>query len=255
MGVFRLKPATGYDISPVTRGSVPIVGLVHVTSPAVLPSFARCFTVVSTPDTDWGALDVPEGLRAAVPSRRREFLAGRYCVARAMELLDPTGSHPPVGRQSDGNPEWPDGVTGSVTHTGTFAWAAVAFASDARGIGIDSERLRRFDDPARLARHIMRPDEAAVGGPELDDRLRLPLVFSAKEAIFKCLYPLVGRRFYFEDAAIEDIDMTAGTFRARPASALAPGVGPGLRIEGQFAFESDHVHTAVWLPAAVGFGL
>ena len=217
-------------------------------SPPVLPSFAKRFTVVSSTHADWESLELPETLRDAVPKRQQEFLAGRYCVARAMEQLDPVHGPALVGRRSAGNPQWPAGVTGSLTHTGRFASAAVAWISDVRSIGIDTERLERFDAPSGTQRLVMRPEEALLGGPALDPRLRLPLVFSAKEAIFKCLYPLVERFFSFEDAALEVVDLQAGTFSARPTSALAPGIGPALRIEGQFAFGGGYVHTGVWVP-------
>ena len=40
----------------------------------------------------------------------------------------------------DRAPIWPDRVVGSITHTGDFAAAAVAWAADIAGLGIDSEQ-------------------------------------------------------------------------------------------------------------------
>jgi 4'-phosphopantetheinyl transferase EntD len=60
----------------------------------------------------------------------------------------------------DRTPVWPDGVVGSITHTGDFAAAAVAWAADIAGLGIDSEQVI---DPAaaRDIADIWRPMAAA----------------------------------------------------------------------------------------------
>ncbi|MBA2669899.1 MAG: 4'-phosphopantetheinyl transferase superfamily protein [Gemmatimonadetes bacterium] len=214
-----------------------------VPSPAVLPPSAARHTIVVAADAELDERELPAELRQAVASRRRAFLAGRYCARRALAALLPGGAELQVGYGPHGAPIWPDGVVGSITHTGSLASAAVALATDVRGLGIDSERLERFERSTDIARLVVLPEESAIGVP---DRLRLPLVFSAKEAIFKCLYPLVGRRFWFDDAVLREVTKD-GTFTARLTTALAPGIGPDLRIEGRFEFDADHVHTGVWV--------
>lgn len=228
----------------------PIAGLRQVPSPDVLPDFARRFSVEFTADMAIGPL--PVDLRTAVPKRQLEYRAGRYCAEKAIEQLGFPLPQAPVGRRPAGDPDWPEGMAGSITHTGGFASAAVAPASRARSLGIDTEQVARFDSPARIGGHVIRPDEALLGGPGLEPRLRLALVFSAKEAIFKCLYPLVGRHFGFEDARIDEIILESGTFSAGPASLLGPEIGPGLHMEGRFVFEAGYVHTGVWLPPVRG---
>ena len=46
----------------------------------------------------------------------------------------------------------------------------------------------------------------------------ISLTFSAKESLFKALYPLVLRHFYFQDAEVLDVD-DSGRLRLR----LLPG--------------------------------
>ena len=229
-------------------GATQFSGFTEVASPALFPAFVhRCSVVVDGAGPDLAGPGLPDELRTAVESRRREFLAGRHCAAHALARLDPVLAATPVSRGAARQPEWPAAVTGSITHTGMFASAAVARTADVRSLGLDTERLERFGPLSRASRLVLRPEEADLGGAALSDR-RLPLVFSAKEAVFKCLYPLVGRHFYFQSAVLEAIDPAAGTFIARPAGDLAPGVDSSLRLEGRFCFDADYVHTGVWLP-------
>jgi enterobactin synthetase component D len=222
-------------------------GLLQVASPDILPAFVARHTVLIAADAGLEALEIPEHLGRALPARRREFLAGRYCARLALGALLPGGPLPDVERGADGAPLWPEGIVGSITHAGSLVSAAAARTADVRGIGIDTERLERFEKPTGVARLVLLPGEAAAGGPALPDRLRLPLVFSAKEALFKCLYPLVRRRFYFESAAVLDVNVVEGTFTPRLTSPLAPGVGPDLRLHGRFVIDDAYVHTGVWM--------
>jgi 4'-phosphopantetheinyl transferase EntD len=99
---------------------------------------------------------------------------------------------PPVtiGRRADDrDPEWPDGIVGSITHSHGVAAAACARASDVLAIGLDIERAGPLGDD--IVREICRPDEL--------DALRtatppLPsdwpkLLFAVKEAGYKAWFP------------------------------------------------------------------
>jgi enterobactin synthetase component D len=224
------------------------MGLTPVASPTILPPFAARCTVLITGDAGLDARAIPEDLQNAVPSRRRDYVAGRECARRAVGALLPGGAAPEVLRNPDGSPVWPEGIVGSITHSGALASAAAARATDASGIGIDTERLERFGRHLTISRLVVLPSEARVGHPALPDDLRLPLVFSAKEALFKCLYPLVRRRFYFDSAELISVDVAEGTLQARLTTNLAPGLGAGLDISGRFVWDDEFVHTGIWLP-------
>ena len=104
---------------------------------------------------------------------------------------------------------------------------------------------------AELAHNLrldkMQPEEGAVGSDALDEGTRVTLLFSAKEAIFKCLYPVVGRRFYYEDARITSADLATGCFVAQLMTTLAPGFERGAILRGRFEIDDVRVHTGVWL--------
>jgi 4'-phosphopantetheinyl transferase EntD len=172
--------------------------------------------VVATRGDVADAVLFPEEERAlgrAVEKRRREYTTARACARRALARLGlpeagiPTGDH--------GEPLWPTGVVGSLTHCDGYRACALARTADLLTVGIDAEPNAPLPDG--LVADIARPEELAHlsrlarADPDVCwDRL----LFSAKEAVYKAWFPLTGRWLGFEDATL-DIDPTAGTFSAR----------------------------------------
>ena len=62
----------------------------------------------------------------------------------------------------------------------------------------------------------------------------MTLTFSLKESLFKALYPLVGRRFYFEDAELLAWD-AEGRARLRLLCDLSAEWHHGRELEAQYA--------------------
>jgi 4'-phosphopantetheinyl transferase EntD len=79
---------------------------------------------------------------------------------------------------------------------------------------------------------------------ELDLLKASLLIYSAKECIFKCLYPAVGRFFGFEAASAEIIPHEK-IVRIRLKDDLAPGFGRGLAFNVSYAFMPDHILTTI----------
>jgi 4'-phosphopantetheinyl transferase EntD len=124
----------------------------------------------------------------ALPKRQAEFRAGRACARRALASMGvPPG---PLLAQDDRTPKWPSGIVGSITHTDGFCAAVVARERDARGVGLDAEPDAALDPSLEAA--ICTPAERRwLDANAPADRGRLGrLVFSAKEAFYKCQYPL-----------------------------------------------------------------
>lgn len=210
---------------------------------------------VTAVDTTIDAIDealFPEeqlALGRAVDKRRREFTTGRACARQALAQLGlPAGSIPTGER---GEPVWPPGVVGSITHCEGYRACALARSSDFLSIGIDAEPNAPLPDG--LLGDIARPEEM----PALD-RLRRErpsvhwdrLLFSAKEAVYKTWFPLARRWLGFEDAVVE-VDPDAGTFTARLLVA-GPLLGKSARLErlrGRWAASDGLVLTAIALEA------
>lgn len=188
-------------------------------------------------------VDVPPELERAVEVRRTEYRAGRSCAARALARVAARGS---VGRDADGAPVWPPGVVGAITHARGFAAAAVARASEARGLGLDVEPVPSASATVDVATAIANPLELErLRDAGLDAETLVTLVFSAKESVYKCLRPLVGRYFGFREATVVAARVADGTL----AVELGPELGAfaGRTVTGRFVLADGLVHTGVLL--------
>ena len=222
--------------------SNPSIGHLEATStPHVLPAFVR---VVSRPIIDADASEpVPARLQDACLKRRREFVAGRQCAATALQLLGAAEWSLEIGTGAAGEPLWPEGFTGSITHTDAMAACAVTAVSCASSIGLDAEPMVDAARAARLSRVVLHACESRLKGHGLDSASLFTLMFSAKEALFKCLYPLVQRRFDYRDAAVRQIDVPDRRVVIELLTTLAPGYERGLTLTGGFATDNGVVIT------------
>ncbi|WP_446218213.1 4'-phosphopantetheinyl transferase family protein [Micromonospora sp. IBHARD004] len=212
---------------------------------------AAVAVAVAGPD-DWAGDLLPAELAClsdrAVPSRRRDFTAGRVCARRALAALRLPAA--PVSAAADRSPVWPAGVVGAITHTHGYCAAAVARSGEIRSVGMDAERHRELT--AGVRRMICLPEEEAeLAG--LPAGVSWPaVVFSAKETVYKLWHPVVGTWLDFHDARVI-LDPDAGTFTARIAPArlhAAPVAEPPALVTGRFTVDADLVRTAAVLPSS-----
>ena len=182
-----------------------------------------------------------ESVEAMSPKRHMEFLHGRSCARLALAGLGYPGCAVPLG--ADRAPVWPDGVVGSISHCGDTAAAAVAHRSDVGGIGLDLERNEELDQP--LLAMICRDEEFERLGDGDVRLLMAKLLFSAKESVFKCVFPQVRRFIDFREVEIE-LDLDANTFRACPCT---DDLDPDLfaRLHGRFGQAGNLFVTAACL--------
>jgi enterobactin synthetase component D len=194
--------------------------------------------------------NVPPTLRTVVPKRLATFVAGRFCAAGALEQARHDRSAD-VAMERDGAPIWPRGYLGSITHTDRVAGAVVAPSRSALGIGIDCERLISPEREAELAARIC-PEWATVWGrgdqPFTAAEL-LTLVFSGKESIYKCLYPLTRTFLEFGDIRVIALDVERGHLRCGLTRDLRHGFRRGLELNVHFAIDQNVVYTGVRLAA------
>ena len=187
-------------------------------------------------------------LGQAVEKRRREFVTARACVRRALADLGLPAA--PIGTGERGQPLWPAGVIGSITHCAGYRGCALARAGgQIGGLGIDGERNEPLPEGVlgEIARAEEREHLLALGRREPAvnwDRL----LFSAKESVYKTWFPIAGCWLGFEDATLS-FDVGAGSFSARllkpwPDRALGlPAV-----LEGRWLAREGLVLSAIALP-------
>ena len=151
---------------------------------------------------------------------------------------------------SDRAPRWPRGFIGSVTHTTRFAAAAVLPQSTARSVGIDAERELSADQQALVRRYCLVNDELDAlhrAASTLSETQALTLCFSAKEAVFKCLYPLVKHYFDFTCVRIVANDKRENFLSIKVLDAeIAQCVGK-TELIGSYRLAEGHVFTAIRL--------
>jgi enterobactin synthetase component D len=198
----------------------------------------------------------PPGLpQGAVLKRRAEFLAGRLAARHALQRLG-LGAEAGPGRCEDGSPSWPEPAVGSITHGAGRALCAVARRADFRSLGIDAERL--LDEcakPELLARICADDERRVLLGLPLSEPQRVSVAFSAKESLFKCLYPLVQRFTDFSSArvvrvsAFEQPACVVGELVLELSVEWSEAFRAGLQLSAQFVVSPEHVETAVLLAA------
>ena len=221
-------------------------------NPDVLPVEARQATArfsaeCGRSNAEIRDIPLPEELLRAIPQRRLEYQVGRWCARAALTDVG-VGMIP--GRTESGGPVWPTGIVGSITHTGGYARAAVAWCSDAVAVGIDTERLLSPRRARLVAATIADAAEVTIGVKAgLSDCEALTLAFSAKEAVFKCLHGLVGRHFGFADARLLRVDGQHRTFTVEIVTTLSAAYPAGATLTGRFAVEPTLVHTGLLLRA------
>ncbi|MDQ0702308.1 enterobactin synthetase component D [Pseudomonas sp. W3I7] len=199
-------------------------------------------------DFQRSAVPPPASIQRSVAKRQAEFLAGRLCARAALQQLDQLDCVPAIG--DDRAPVWPGHISGSITHSTGHAAAIVGHKAQWRGLGMDLENLLSSERAERLAGEILTPDELQrmALGPREQVALLVTLTFSVKESLFKALYPIVQKRFYFEHAEVLDWSQ-AGRVRLRLLTDLSAEWCYGKELEGQFAVDGEQLLSLVAVSA------
>jgi phosphopantetheine--protein transferase-like protein len=186
-----------------------------------------------------------ELISKAIDKRRCEFAAGRACARKALGAI---GYAPmPILRAASSAPLWPDGILGTISHSHTWAGAAVSRAEHLAGIGLDIETVGRVT--INIARKVLTGAESTLfqTQPEEEQQNFLALLFSVKEAVYKCLSPVVPVHMGFHDAEVRkagtscfEVSMSPEISQARPTCA---------RLTGHYFFHDGCVFTGIVLDA------
>ena len=120
--------------------------------------------------------------------RNQEYLLGRLAIKDALVSL----GNVPAWIERDPltkAPVWPNGITGSLSHSSGLALAVVSDSPPILGLGVDLEKANRTIDP-KIESHICTQDESEdLHSLHSNNRaIRLLLTFSAKESLYKCFY-------------------------------------------------------------------
>jgi len=169
------------------------------------------------------ALLMPEeavSVANAVPKRVQEFAGGRLCARRALAEVGITDF--PVRMATDRRPVWPESIVGSITHTQGLCAAVIAERARIIALGLDTEAV------GAVKEHLW---PSICGAAERSWIESLPadtrgaaaaFIFCAKEAFYKCQYPLVAEPLGFHDVCVTAVGWgaSAGVFEVLPTRPL-----------------------------------
>lgn len=192
-------------------------------------------------------LACPAQIAGSVRKRQAEYFHGRLCARQALGALG-VGE---VGIGAQGEPLWPAGVVGSISHSRTLAAAVVAGAARCGGIGLDIEEWADHAAAEAMPGLVVSARELAyLGGFEREmarERL-LTLVFSAKESFYKGAFGAVGRFFDFNAIELARLDLDGGSLRFTLAETLSPQfqLGQSVTVECRMLGAAHVASLFVW---------
>ena len=183
-------------------------------------------------------------LGKAIESRVQEFATSRSLARQALGILGQP--HCPIPRGLSGEPLWPHGIVGSITHCTGYRAAAVAGPSRLASMGIDAEVHAPL--PPGVVEIVLVPEELAWLSTASNRIHWDQVLFSAKESIYKAWFPLTRRWLDFDQVVIT-LAPSRGAFRVRPREAMHCKHEQILnQLSGRFLIHNGIVMTSAVLP-------
>lgn len=180
-------------------------------------------------------------VRHAVAKRRNEFAAGRRAAHAALERLNVPPA--PLLTKPDRSAAWPDGIVGSISHTGSLAISVAAPQGALLSVGVDLEGESALDRD--LLAMVCVPEELTVldvwSAAIAHDAGKL--VFSAKEAFYKAYHAITGVFLDYRDVRIVLAPRGSGFTAEVRAAAKPDPARHGLSGAGLFFRAEGHVFT------------
>lgn len=197
-------------------------------------------------------IQCPIQLQTASNKRKAEYFGGRYCCAQIFQLC---GVDLQVAKAPHGAPIWPSHYDGSISHSHNRAVAIMGIDRAAQTMGVDIEYYNA-KNTALIVAKVLNEDEkiflAQCNFLEFD--LLCAIVFSAKESLFKALYPQLGFDFYFDAASIVRLygSSSQGHFIFKINRMLSSSLNTQSYLRGEYEFDGEYVLTMIFSNACIG---
>lgn len=191
--------------------------------------------------------DEARHLHNAVRKRAEEFAAGRLCARLLLRELGIQNFAIEVGAHRQ--PLWPKDLVGSITHTAGFCAAVVARKKSLRSVGIDTEITGSVQP--KLWRGICTPSETIWlrGLPESERLAAATLIFTAKEAFYKCQFAVTQERLGFHDVSVElpAWGEKRGAFKIIANCSIELERSAALLLRGRYLFHEKFITAGIAL--------
>jgi len=193
---------------------------------------------------------MPLSIQKSVIKRQAEFLAGRYVAKRALALLGINNRE--IGIGENRSPIWPTSVCASISHTNNSAICLAADSEYYQFLGCDIEPIISKKTRMEIIDSIINQTEKKLLlNTYLDPNVIFTVFFSAKESLFKALYPSVREYFDFSVAQIELIDIKNKKFEIRLIQTIHFTLTKGTIFYGHYVVSDDVVTTFIMQPSIV----
>lgn len=187
---------------------------------------------------------LPEKINSSILKRQAEYLAGRYAARMALSKLDIEIDRISTGKHRE--PIWPERISASITHTDNIAICAASYKDNYEFLGIDLEKILNEKYITEIKALIITiEEENLLLKTNLNFEDAFSLTFSAKESLFKALYPSVRAYFNFSAANIIDICCDKNCFTLVLQEDLTAKLTAGTIFTGHFLFDKNHIFTII----------
>ena len=224
------------------RRNLPAIAELMDFFTAIKETLAEAGIYFCATDSKRSGASLPAEENAAVltacRNRQVEFATGRWCARQVLLAMNMTQVPIPCGQ--NGAPVWPDGMHGSIAHC-TDAWCAVgAFSDRYQSLGVDIELRRRTISDHAVSMYANQDElawmEALASSSCATHRLS---VFSAKESVYKLLYPVSLKPISFDSFSILPFQNN-GHFSCRMNEKINDHLISGAVLHGHM-FENENL--------------
>ena len=212
------------------------------------PDFISFYCGQNPADQDFLLLPEEQAIAESFGSqkRRAEFTLGRICAHGALSRFG-LESEPILRNPETREPCWPDSIWGSITHSAGFVAVAVGLKKEIQGVGIDLESLSRSVN-FNIKRQVCVDSELEwlESLPAEQANRALRIIFSAKESIFKCIYPSTKTYLSFKDAAVS-VNETEKNFTFTIFKSFPGIIQHGFTHHGRYSEMDKMLLTSVYI--------
>lgn len=193
---------------------------------------------------DYG-IKLPANLICAAPKRQADFLVGRYLAKLALSQLSIKDQDIRIGKNRE--PLWPNGVIGSISHASPHAICMLANEDAVNYLGVDIENLIPTRLINEIQTNIVTAQEMLLFDEDVFSRqTAFTLIFSAKESLFKALFPQVKHFFDFLDARVISADPQRSQLSLSLCRVLSQAYKANDSFTAYYEVRKNYVITAIY---------
>jgi enterobactin synthetase component D / holo-[acyl-carrier protein] synthase len=210
----------------------------------IVPPWVATVATFDDDPADWLWPAEADLVARAVESRVCEFTTGRMCARRALAQLGIKSG--PILSGARREALWPETVVGSITHCKGYRAAAVARRDRGLALGIDAELDSPL--PAGLLEFVAVERESAWIARQSCPEAWGRLLFSAKESVYKALFPVTRCWLDFADVQVT-FSPTEQSFAATVRPELSTCAFELTSLQGRYLRRNGLLLTALVVPS------